>query len=142
MKTPTFQEQYNKIVDAYYKNELKPYIGCACFVGNLLNNKDKWGMARDFVNEDTDTDLIIFRETTNPYRFIGIQCIKEESNDLYSIEDICQLEQNFLRKYSDSDPENSLFNAMETTLELLKQIHESKGEIIKKYNFIKRELQP
>lgn len=38
METPTFKEQYNKIVNAYLKGELNPWDGCACFVGNLLNN--------------------------------------------------------------------------------------------------------
>jgi len=43
MKTPTFREQYNKIVGAYLRDELKPLNSCACFVGNLLNNTAGWG---------------------------------------------------------------------------------------------------
>jgi len=36
--------------------------------------------------------------------------------------------------------ENDLYEAMERTLLLLKEIHESKGEIVEDYNFQKREF--
>lgn len=52
---PTFNEQYNKIVTAYMKNELDPFSNCACFVGNLINNRPEWSLIRNFKRGDVDS---------------------------------------------------------------------------------------
>jgi hypothetical protein len=141
MKTPKFEEQYQKIVSAYYKNELRPMNSCACFIGNMFNNNRLWSNIRTvcigvdgFIVND---EGLLYSESKS---FIEI-----ESNHLYTPQEIVDLENNFLktsypdRKSSDYT-EESLFEAMQSTLEMLRKIHESKGEIIKDYSFIKREL--
>jgi hypothetical protein len=139
---PTFEIQYQKIVSAYYKNELKPLSSCACFIGNLLNNNSEWANARCYVNMIEDFEWYMHD--------FGINTIKEESKGLYSIEEIIGMESSFIqlcfpgespgKRNADLLKEENLFNAMVSTLEMLRKIHESKGEIVKDYNFTKREL--
>jgi len=127
MKNPTFKEQYDKIVTAYLKNELNPMSCRACFVGNLLNNNNAWA----------------------GYGLNAEECIQKEVNGFYSVVDIRRLESEFMltNKHVWYSPngnildENYLYDAMERTLLVLKQIHESKGEIVEDYQFTKRELQ-
>lgn len=135
MKTPTFTEQYNKIVGAYIRNKLNPMDGCACFIGNLLNGHNDWLYGRD----PDGYNLI------NPFLLTGEQsanlCVKNQSNGLYNMRDISDMEYNFLKIWVDGDrSEKSLFDAMESTLIMLRELHESKGEIVEYYNFQKRVL--
>jgi hypothetical protein len=142
MKTPTFREQYDKIVGAYLRDELQPLESCACFVGNLLNNTPGWGTFSWFPHLPVFPPLIRIKDN-----------IRSQSNGLYSLEDIQTLEKCFLgRRFDDDEPlhapsefnqpyEDRLYRAMERTLLLLRQIHESKGEVIEDYCFKKRELQ-
>lgn len=142
-KTPTFQEQYNKITSAYYKDELKPMNGCACFVGNLLNNNGAWEGTRCYL-ENRLNDMELPRAKHGRYQ------ISIESGGLYTPEDILLMEHNFLRKCFDTNlnmfrqsgiaTEERLFEAMVSTLELLRKLHESKGEVVKDYHFTKREI--
>lgn len=144
----TFQEQYNKITKAYYKNELNPMDGCACFIGTLLNNDNSWEAVRL-----CDTRLGYFYESfkiTMMYnekletwvtKEEAIIFITKTSENLYSVKNIIDMENNFLGIWDKGNKtEDSLFKAMESTLEMLKEIHISKGEVIQDYNFTKREL--
>jgi len=148
MKTPTFEEQYQKIVSAYYKNELNPLQSCACFIGNMLNNNETWSRGRDFYNRSHGWNIM--EECDKSQVESALECLKQESNSFYTIADIIKLEQNFLRisipinciinAHGHKIREDNLFKAMESTLEMLREIHESKGEIVKDYNFVKREV--
>lgn len=142
-KKPTFQEQYNKITSAYYKNELDPFEECACFVGNLLNRCGGWSFIRDFSSASLSINL-----GQTEY---GQHMIFQHSEGLYSKQDILQLENNFIEKCfpdktrnflsnKEEATEENLFSAMESTLEMLRKIHEGKGEIIQDCEFHKREL--
>lgn len=140
-----FIESYNKIVNAYIKDQIEPYNSCFCFVGNLLNNISGWGTTRSSENyEFLDNDLKSSREQRKSYH---IYRIKEESKGFYNSDDITRLEYNFLNTIEQEDKketesEEGIYRAMESTLMLLKQIHEEKGEIVEEYNFSKRELIP
>jgi hypothetical protein len=71
-----------------------------------------------------------------------------EGDCTYSSKDIIELEATFMnelgfksqRGYPSIPNEETLFNAFEKTLIHLRQIHESKGEVIENYSFKKREL--
>jgi hypothetical protein len=146
MNNPTFQEQYNKIVDAYYKDELVPYANCACFVGNLLNNDDNWALGRGNKFGTTNRRWESITEAE--------QCIKKNANGFYTLQEILALEMIFMdtlhKNLTNDAPsplrkkwegwENSLFDAMSTTLDALKLIHASKGEVIESFSFQKRKL--
>jgi len=141
MNTPTYKEQFDKLTAAYINNEVNPYDACACFVGNLLNNKGAWA----------------FREWTGqraPYKS-AVECVFKESNGFYTPKEMYMLEYIFISNISDNTPnswfrerlndanyENALFIAFEKTLEALKALHISKGEVIEEAPiFNKRVLQ-
>jgi hypothetical protein len=144
---PTFQQQFDKITKAYFKNELQPFKACACFIGNMLNGNQDWRHGRIFF--DNGKSL--------PYNVIIVaDTLEKESNLLYSMVDIVKLENNFLKKlkYSANEhqildngnviapsyTEENLYKAMESTLVMLREMHEQKGEIVQDYSFVKREL--
>lgn len=150
---PTFQEQYNKIVSAYMKNELKPFDNCACFIGNLLNGKRSWSGCRLIYKSFDDPfkhELVLVPVRTTfqhlPQEAIdtALNTIREESGGMYEPIEILYLEKCFLKMVGyDVDAaidEEKLFLAMESTLLMLKFIHESKGEMVNDYQFTKREL--
>jgi len=145
MKTPTFREQYDKIVGAYLRNELIPTECTACFVGNLLNREDVWACARSVSKGKVEYyDLFFYDKSCS--------CVKNESNDFYTYEEIVEIERIFLstiqnsrgylgsKIYTMPDYEGRLYKAMEVTLLHLKSLHESKGEIVEDYKFTKRQL--
>lgn len=139
---PTFKQQYDKIVGAYLRNELMPFYDCACFVGNLLNNNGDWFDARKTTDGTTFGSPIV---CIIPDQYAinnrgALETIQKEGHGLYSIADICSIEQNFLRTYNKNKGEDGLFSAMESTLLILRQIHESKGEVVEDYIFEKRTL--
>lgn len=45
---PSFLEQYDKVTRAYFDGTLNPFNSCACFIGNILNDKGEWAWARTF----------------------------------------------------------------------------------------------
>lgn len=146
MKTPTFQEQYNKIVNAYYKNTLQPHNSCACFIGNLLNNNDTWHKGRTLLDNTSFLSPYVkigewSGEGYDNYVQEAKECLMLECNNLYSMKDIMKMEQHFLRIVNSRQGcEETLFRAMESTLLILRELHESKAEVIQDYNFTKREL--
>ena len=129
MNTPTYKEQFDKLTRAYINNEVDPYRACACFVGNLLNRKGAWINCRSGFSTHLEGEWGIVHDAD------AIKCINEESNGLYTPKEIVDLEYLFLKSFGDShcndkSPEDSLFIAFEATLDLLKKIHISKGEVI------------
>lgn len=128
MKTPTFREQYDKIVKAYLRDELEPLNSCACFIGNMFDGNWDWCGIRPG-NQ-------YFGE--NGYRLIA--------DAGYDRSEILGLEANFLHMcrwpdgFSAPPSEESLYEAMESTILMLKKIHESKGEVVEDYVFEKRQL--
>lgn len=133
-----FKTQYDKIVGAYMRNKLEPSLSCACFVGNLLNHTYAWAYGRKLIPKKGEA-----LSTPSPERDgykKALTSIFKESENTYSFEEICRLESNFLSIYRISDPEHSLFLAMESTLLMLREIHEAKGEVIEPYTFTKRVL--
>lgn len=139
MNTPTYKEQFDKITRAYFSCELWPYNPCACFVGNLLNNTSEWigGRYGSFENGNHFSYNYNYRE--------GVDSIRKESNNLYSPDEIASLEELFLSSIAkDGDngisAENALYNGMDCTLDALRKIHESKGEVVDTIPFKKRQL--
>lgn len=138
MENPRFIDQYNKIVRAYLRDELRPMDPPSCFVGNLLNGNGDW---------------IFFRRIWGEYSERGIDCLME-ANRFYTAMEILDLEKIFMHcREEDSiftlnpeqikktpDYEDRLYNAMERALVALRQLHESKGEVIEDYEFTRRDL--
>jgi hypothetical protein len=127
---PSYKEQFDKLTRAYINDEVEPYISCSCFVGNLLNNKSVWDFGRRVIG-NIETDASCLRVAQN--------CIDRESSGLYSVKEIVDLEARFMLCV-DNHNEEGLFNAFSKTLDLLKQIHLSKGEIIDEVPEFKRRV--
>ena len=151
----TYREAFNRITEAYINDRLDPYSPCACFIGNLLNT-NRWVYWRDG-DPCFGEGIKINGADENDFR----QLLKNIDCDLYELQDIIDMENNFLRiihkklNLSESffdthhilsyvekqkNYEDVLFEAMESTLEMLKKIHERSGEIIDPISFKKREL--
>ena len=153
-----YKQQYDKLTEAYIKNEVTPWSPCNCFVGNLLNNNCQWvkGRSIPYTNGTMKNNLI------NGYKNLEIdnykvinECIKSEAKGYYTSEEIISLESRFMSTYLenlDVDTssinellllinEDALFLAFEAALDLLKYIHISKGENIEEqFTFTKRTL--
>lgn len=138
----TYKQQFDKLTEAYISGKVDPLNSCACFVGNLLNGDYKWGIGRGVFGEVSNADIIK-------------ESIEREAEGFYTPQEIVDLEEKFLRSintardnpsaYSncskihlkvikgmplDAAEEEALFIGFEKTLDLLKQIHESKGEVV------------
>ena len=120
---PTYKQQFDKLTEAYITDDVRPFSPCACFVGNLLNGRTDW-----------QSGQIGFHSGES-----ASNCIQQESNGLYTIDDINRMEYNFMiKKFNGASifwddrklciDEELLFQAFASTLEMLKEIHISKGE--------------
>jgi len=139
----TFKEQFDKLTRAYINEEVQPFNACACFVGNLLNNQSGWTFIRNY-----DSLPILDRSDRDSY-LTGVQTIVIQSDNTYTPQEIAYLEYNFMKIVcnekgmkntgpGDIISEDLLFEAFESTLDMLKKIHESKGEVVEPFTFIKR----
>lgn len=154
---PTYEQQWQKITSAYLNKLLNPYIECACFIGNILSNRRDWSGCRRGEIESGEGYLY----PTSPLYKRADLFIAKQSNNLYTPNIIVTLENNFLKILHINTPgkvaewyggkdvvrhpnyENALYEAMTSTLELLRQIHEAAGdETAKEITLQKRELQP
>ena len=146
----TFQEQFNKLTEAYIKFKIIPYKSCACFVGTLLDGEALWQACTEYrLGEQCGKGSI--RNSSYYYTALGLRFIKTTD---YTPQEIADLEACFLynikinggNSNNFEDPslitqkdEEALFIAFDKTLDLLKQIHISKGEVIPEFKtFYKR----
>jgi len=119
MNTPTYKEQFDKITEAYIKGEIEPYRANFCFCGTLCDNSSSW---------------------------FGICEVEHHNYKHYNGEEYVMMEVALLDTLRDVDRvdiewEDKLFEGMVAALEVLKEIHISKGEIIDETpKFSKREL--
>lgn len=159
MKRPTFREQFEKIVGAYLHDELNPWSGCGCFIGNLLNRETAWQGIRKNTGLGREAGFSLcnpsdYKSIGKQYFEIAIACVAKEGCGLYTPQQIIDMENNFLyahgqlkdntkwmNKFERVENEKRTFAAMESTLLMLKKIHEDSGEMVEDYSFTKRELQ-
>lgn len=104
----TYRQAYDKIIDAYFKDQMEPYEPNFCFCGNLCDNTNDWfyGMPS---------------ETKQPYA----------ASHGYSGGQLYLMEQALLRHVAPGpylEYEDDLFKGMSAALDVLKEIHRSRGE--------------
>jgi hypothetical protein len=141
----TFEQARNRIIQAYYKDELDPFKNGACFVGNLLGNRDEWSYARVspcFVVPGTNTSIYGKNPKTVKHLQAGLQLINEHG---YTAKQITAMENNFLTIicvwHKGKSEEDVLFDAMDSTIDMLRKIHIQNGEVIPEpFVFAKRQL--
>lgn len=113
----TFKEAYDKIIEAYFKDEIKPFEAEFCVCGTL-HGSSCWQWAED-----------------SPYS--NLQYIKMEHALFRGIKEIDG------RNWSAAEFVNSelaIFTGMSMAIDVLREIHESRGEVIEPFEFKKREL--
>ena len=113
MEKLTYKEAETKIFDAYFKDEIKPYSTTFCFCGTLCNNTRKWFWAERTLHRDS-------------HGYKGNDFVKMESallNKLY-------VHNMFVGSENEEIYEDILFEAMCDALDVLRQIHIERGEII------------
>lgn len=127
----TYQEAYDKIIQAYFKDEIKPFDAKFCFCGTLCDNNKSWygctigRRHKDFKSysgqeyvmmEDALLDNLAITEREPGGVFVDYP--DEESNEY----------------------EDALFKGMCAALEVLKQIHKERGENVDSLPLTKRQL--
>lgn len=114
----TYQQAYNKIIEAYFKDEIKPLNAQFCFCGTLQGDCD-WRREEGSKNY-----------TTSEYG-------KMERALFFKFPVICEgpgalVHSDFNKELSEikklSDYEDRLFAGMSAALDVLKEIHRSLGE--------------
>lgn len=130
-KTPTYKEQFDKLTKAYINDEVEPMFPCACFIGNLLNGRGDWVNMRR---------LDLSNYTYHPYKANKL----DPEYRFYTATELAKMENMFMTTpegYLGRPIEETFFRRFSTTLDILKQIHISKGEVIDDVPvFKKREL--
>lgn len=128
---PTYTEQFNKITEAYIKGEIEPNNTKFCFCGTLEGRRGDWYYKAHFGGNGTT---------------------------VYSVGELVRMEAALFKQFPETvwdcvpffscsytripDYEDKLFNGMVAALEVLKQIHIERGEIIDDApQFQKRKLQ-
>lgn len=151
-----FKKAFDHLTEAYIKGDVNPFNNCNCFVGNLLNQDHSWSCGRVFLE---DFGQPVWDEKAARSGYFASECfvqtvLNSKVQGFYSPKDILELEGTFLATYLNNGgnqnafsegpvtatDEEALFRAFEVTLDLLKHIHESKGENVDQFVFTKREV--
>ena len=130
----TYKQAREKIIEAYFRDEIKPMNPNFCFCGTLCNNNSEW-----------------HRSTTNGVHndfggYLGVEYVKMERALLGKLKVKGYYAMESDNPYvSANDPryEDRLFEGMAAALEVLRQIHEERGDpTVKEVHelFQKREL--
>lgn len=137
MNKMTYQQAYNKIIEAYFKDEIKPMDDAFCFCGTLNNNKRNWcGYAA--VPENNEYTQLEFgkmeRSLFEPLITMGF----------YSIDEFHRWKTGGYREEKENKGnlyEDALFDGMCAAIDVLKEIHRSRGENVDEVpEFTKRKL--
>lgn len=132
----TYKEAYDKIIEAYFKDEIKPMDPEFCFCGTLCNGNKEWA------------------SHTNPKKKFGFtarELARMESALLTPLIEIGVLKSGNYRgnwyrgrfSENDKDYEDLLFKGMSDALDVLRDIYKENGENTEETeNFVKRTLKP
>lgn len=120
----TYNQAYNKIIEAYFKDEIRPYEAPFCFCGTLCNGSSSWRRIeyKGIFSGDIHND------------FLG-----------YTGKEYADMEKALLLPLlgcmsGGNTYEDKLFEGMCAALDVLKEIYIGKGEIIDEdLGLVKRE---
>lgn len=114
MEKLTYKQAYDKIIDAYFKGEIEPGDNQFCFCGTLAND-DEWRRFGGMYRRDEYLNM-------EHALFSGMSIVlKTKVDSFMSIIDFNELKER--DKY-----EEALFEGMCAAIEVLKDIHRSRGE--------------
>lgn len=110
----TYKEAYDKIIEAYFKDEINPMDASFCFCGTLCDGDIGWhGCTHGRVHND----FMFYR---------GVEYVRMERALLDTIREF----HGYYIKSDNPGYEDALFEGMSAALDVLKQIHIERGEIV------------
>lgn len=114
----TYNEAYNKIIEAYFKDEIRPYEASFCFCGTLCNGSSSWRRVeyKGIFSGDIHNDFIGYtgKEYADMEKALLLALIGCSYNNRIEYE-------------------NRLFDGMCAALAVLRGIHIKRGEVIDEY---------
>lgn len=119
----TYKEAYDKIIEAYFKDEIKPCDAEFCFCGTLCDNSRAWHKS----------SIWAVHRNFGTYR--GREYVRMEGALLGTISrelgcNALMYDDEELKRIFKTEYEDALFSGMCAALDVLKQIHIERGEII------------
>lgn len=123
----TYKQAYDKIIEAYFKNQIEPYLSSFCFCGTLCDNKTDWRADKyeGIFSGDVHKDFMHYtgKQYADMERALLLPLVKVH---IYSL------------RYEDT-----LFEGMCAALDVLKSIHKERGEDVdEELKLTKRNLIP
>lgn len=127
MERLTYQQARDKIIEAYFKGEIWPLNASFCFCGTLCDNDSSWCKSP-------------MESHNNSHGYKGAEFVKMETALLRTMQS--QLGGSIGSSCNHPEYENILFNGMSAALDVLKEIHKSRGENVDDpAPFVKRQLE-
>lgn len=127
MNKLTYHEAYNKIIEAYFKDEIKPYSGKFCFCGTLAGFNEYGGCEGNYRGWPTkvynDQELQMMENALLITIFNGVGGNLSKFNPFEG-----DNSDDRIKTITHPNYEDALFNGMCKALEVLKEIHRSRGE--------------
>lgn len=126
----TYKQAYDKIIDAYFRDEIRPYVSEFCFCGTLAGDAS-WD------KNPNDTYQVINGYSIKEYKRMERALMVKLGVKAFTFSWLPDTGVN------DSNPEYeaALFAGMSAALDVLKQIHIERGEVIDEVPvFTKRQL--
>lgn len=133
----TYAQAYDKIIQAYFKDEIKPFRANFCFCGTLNNGDIGWVEGQICSTGYTGKQLLYMEKALFiPLTRCGLKILKK-----YPIDNCNQIE-DWQEVGEHPEYEDALFAGMSAALDVLKEIHRSRGEDVDGdlKPFVKREL--
>jgi hypothetical protein len=110
----TYKQAYDKIIEAYFKNQIKPLSADFCFCGTLAGGSNRW-----------------FGESCEWHKDFGNYKGREYVRMEVALFDGLKKSSGTEHWYNDMPGyEDALFSGMCAALDVLKQIHIERGEIV------------
>ena len=139
MNTPTFEQQRNRIIEAYFEDKIKPMDTDFCFCGTLAGGDSGWcdNLFKTYAGYSKREYIRMEDALLNRLIPFGV----------VTPEDMCEAHDEpaqwgggIKNDSSIEEYEDALFQGMSDALDVLKEIHESRGEKTDAFEFKKREL--
>lgn len=132
MEKLTYRQAYDKIIEAYFRNEIEPGSNEFCFCGTLSKD-DEWRFAKGNEYPYSRDEYLKMEHALFSGMSIALNTIVSCGISVFDFDDLKKKE-----KY-----EEALFFGMSSALEVLKDIHRSRGEKEDEATpeFTKRQLQ-
>jgi hypothetical protein len=138
----SYEQQYNKLTEAYIRNEVQPFTACGCFCGNLVKGEadaDKWRINAHAGQGTGGYSPLELRAMEKVFmKAIRLGTVGKGEGMIQYV----KTHKNLVLNHPNY--ENALFNAFAEALTMLKLIHQhnhSEAAVKPSHTFKKRQLQ-